>query len=65
MRIYVEERIASLVTSAGLIWAVYLVTRDYATVEQIKLPEGPIGVTGIGVLVWLHAKWRRSVDARR
>ena len=59
-----EERAASLIAAAGMIWAVYTVTVDYADLWRLQiLPPGPIEVCGIGILAWLHAKWRRSMMA--
>ena len=56
-----EEYFGSLVAAAGMIWAVYVATVDYATLWQMQImPPGPIEVVALGVLVWLHAKWRRS-----
>jgi hypothetical protein len=64
LSIRAEERVASLIAAAGMIWAVYAVTVDYAELWRFQiLPPGPIEVCGIGVLAWLHAKWRRSMMA--
>jgi hypothetical protein len=60
-----EERLGSLVAAAGTVWAVYLATLDYdALLRMHILPPGPIEVCALGILVWLHAKWRRSIKAR-
>jgi hypothetical protein len=56
-----EERLGSLLAAGGTIWATYVATVDYASLWQMKiLPPGPMEVCGLGVLIWLHAKWRRS-----
>jgi hypothetical protein len=60
-----EERISSLIAAAGLIWFVRLATANYTAVDKLVLPMNAIYVTAIGVVIWLHAKWRRSVDIRR
>lgn len=56
-----EERIASLIAAGGAIWTVHLTTIDFHNLLQIPvLPQGPLEVIAVGVLMWLHAKWRRS-----
>ena len=56
-----EERLGSLLSAGGTIWATYVATVDYASLWQMKiLPPGPLEVCALGVLIWLHAKWRRS-----
>jgi hypothetical protein len=59
-----EERIGSLLAAGGTIWATYVATVDYASLWQMQiLPPGPMEVCALGVLIWLHAKWRRSTNA--
>ena len=56
-----EERLGSLLAAGGTIWATNVATVDYASLWQMKiLPPGPLEVCALGVLIWLHAKWRRS-----
>jgi hypothetical protein len=56
-----EERLGSLLAAGGTIWATYVATVDYASLWQMQiLPPGPMEVCALGVLIWLHAKWRRS-----
>jgi hypothetical protein len=60
-----EERFASLVAAGGTIWAVYVATQDYANLWRLQIaPPGPIEVCALGILGWLHAKYRRSTRAR-
>jgi hypothetical protein len=57
-----EERIGSLLAGAGIIWTTYAGTVDFAGLWRFQiLPPGPLEVCAIGILVWLHAKWRRAV----
>lgn len=60
-RIRTEERIGSLTFWGGVAWAVQIATKDIANFMRLLLTPGPLEVCGIGLLVWLHAKWRRSV----
>ena len=56
-----EERCGGLLVAAGAAWATYVATVDYASLWQMQiLPPGPVEVCALGILVWLHAKWRRS-----
>jgi hypothetical protein len=59
-----EERVASLIAAGGVIWAVYVATVDYSSLWRLHvMPPGPVEVCGLGILAWLHAKWRRSANA--
>jgi hypothetical protein len=56
-----EERFGSVLAAAGIIWAVYVATVDYSNLWRMQImPPGPIEVCAVGILAWLHAKWRRS-----
>jgi len=56
-----EERVASLVAAAGAAWAVYVATVDVNALWRVQImPPGPVEICALGVLSWLHAKWRRS-----
>jgi hypothetical protein len=58
----IEQRLGSLITVVGLIWAVQVATRDFAAFTRIDLySPGPLEIVGLGILIWLHARWRRSV----
>jgi len=61
LSIRAEEYLASLIGAAGAGWAVYVATVDYNSLWRLQImPPGPMEVCAIGVLAWLHAKWRRS-----
>lgn len=61
-RIRTEERLGSLISAVGVIWAVHEVSKAFAGLWKFSiLPPGPLEVCAIGILIWLHAKWRRSV----
>lgn len=56
-----EERLGSLIAAGGTIWAVYVATVDYANLWRMQImPPGPVEVCALGILIWIHAKWRRS-----
>jgi len=57
-----EERLGSLLAAAGTAWLVYVATTDFNHMWQMRImPPGPVEVCAVGILMWLHAKWRRSV----
>src|SRR5260370_21308385 len=60
-----EERVGSMIAAGGMIWAAYVATTDYAGLWRMQImPPGPVEVCILGVLAWLHAKWRRSTKIR-
>ncbi len=61
MHIRTEERIGSIVAATGIIWAINAMTQGFTGFAYVNLPVGPREVAAIGVLIWIHAKWRRSV----
>ena len=62
--ILAEVRLGSLISAGGMVWTAYVATSDYAALWHMQiLPPGPIEVCALGILVWLHAKWRRSTRA--
>lgn len=57
-----EERLGSMIAAAGMIWMVYVATVDYNNLWRMQImPPGPVEVCVLGILAWLHAKWRRSI----
>jgi hypothetical protein len=60
-RIKTEERLGSLISSAGLMWGTQVLTVDIHDLDSLMKTPGPLEVCAIGILIWLHAKWRRSV----
>ncbi len=57
-----ETRLGSLVAAGGIIWAAHVSTAGFHNLYTLlPLPAGPLEVIGIGVLIWLHSKWRGSV----
>lgn len=61
LSIRAEERLGSLIAAGGTVWAVYVATVDYANLWHMQImPPGPVEVCALGILTWLHGKWRRS-----
>jgi hypothetical protein len=60
-----EMRIANLIMVVGIAWiARTIIGQNSIDAFRIigLLPPGSLEVTGIGALIWLHAKWRHSVN---
>ena len=61
LSIRAEERFGCMIAAGGTIWATYVATVDYASLWRMQImPPGPMEVCALGILVWIHAKWRRS-----
>ena len=57
-----QERMSTLIVVAGMIAAAHAAISDSSGVLRLRLfPPGPMEICAIGVLIWLHAKWRRLV----
>lgn len=65
MSIIWEIRLASLIVAGGLIWAVHTGTHNFSSLDHIFIPKEAFYTSAVGLLLWLHAKWRRSIDMRR
>jgi hypothetical protein len=62
LSIRAEERLGSLLAAGGTVWLVYVATVDFNHLWQMRImPAGPVEACAIGILMWLHAKWRRSI----
>lgn len=70
---YWLERLGSLMAGGGLIWAARVGTKDMDfnnmdvwqnTFRKVMLQTGPLEVCAAGIIVWLIAKWRRSISIR-
>ena len=59
--IQTETRVGSLIAAAGLIMAAKTGTMHIpTTLANFTFPPGPLELCGIGMIVWLHAKWRKA-----
>jgi hypothetical protein len=62
MRIKNEERLGSLAAAGGIIWAIWVATQNVSTLWSFSITQpGPLEICALGILMWLHAKWRRSL----
>lgn len=64
MGTHAEVRLGSLVAASGIIWTVKIATDNFKGLDSFSfanLPRGPLEVCALGIVIWLHAIWRRSV----
>jgi hypothetical protein len=60
-----EARLGSLIAALGIVWAAHVSTNNFTNLNALfPLPAGPMEICAVGVLIWLHAKWRKSVHLR-
>jgi hypothetical protein len=59
------EQIGSLIAGGGIIWTTYAFAHHSSEIVRFALfPPGPLEVLGVGVLIWLVAKWVRAIQVR-
>ena len=61
MSSHLEAQLSSLVAGGGIVWIALVAAPQLGSPSGIILPTGPMEVCGVGILLWLHAKWRGSV----
>ena len=69
MSTWLESKIGLLGMGGGLIWWAYLATQDVTqlstAVGGLLYTRGPMHITAISLLIWLHGKYRHSVHVNR
>lgn|SRR5512146_3103200 len=59
-----EARLGLITFGGGLIWSTKVETVQISNIIHLLVTPGPLELSAIGVLIWLHAKWRKSVRLR-
>ena len=66
---WLEEQMGPIVAASGVGWAVYYGTYVAHDIAQgftaIYLKSGPLELCAIGILIWIHGKWRRATGVNR
>ena len=60
MAIHREEQIASMIAAVGVVWGVRAAANSVIPAYAVQITTGPMETCAIGILIWLHAKWRRT-----
>jgi hypothetical protein len=71
MNAFWEARLGALIAGGGMIWAARVATLHaqlsgfiaVGALSQILNQTGPMEICAVGILLWLHAKWRGSIRA--
>jgi hypothetical protein len=60
-----EAMIGGLIAGGGMIYAAYVITKNFTSLSNVTLPPGgPMEIVALGVVIWLHGKWRSSTRVR-
>lgn len=62
MKIRAEEHLGVLIVMGGFVWAAFQVRQYLMHVSPLWFRAEPLEVCALGLVIWLHAKWRRSVS---
>ena len=55
-----EEYLGSLIAGGAAVWAAWAATINGVDPVALINDPRPVELLGVGILVWLHAKWRRA-----
>jgi hypothetical protein len=69
MSIRLEKTIGTLIGASGLVWGLYHVVYEVHALGQELDPGflrlGPMQTMLLGLILWLHGKYRQSIDVNR
>ncbi len=60
--LWVEDKLTGALAVGGVLWSAQVATSPISRVANLTATPGPLELCGISILVWLHTKWRRSVE---
>ena len=62
MKIRAEENLGILIAMGGILWAAFQFHQYLLRLSPLRFRAEPLEVCALGILIWLHAKWRGSVS---
>ena len=66
MPVYWEARIGSIIAGGGIILAAKLMTENFTSFRDVGFPPGgPLEICALGIVIWLHAKYRGATHRNR
>jgi len=66
MKAYWEGMLGCLIAAAGMVWAAKVLTADFTDLPNLQLrPGGPVEVCALGIVIWLHSKFRIHTSVNR
>ncbi len=49
-----------------MVWAARLVTDNFTNLQNVRIPPGgPIEICALGIIIWLHAKFRVHTNVNK
>lgn len=64
MSIRFQEQLSLGLFGIACIWGAHVAMTDFSAGTGLSIPQLQVKIAAIGLLFWLHAKWRRSVSAK-
>ena len=65
MGTWLERQIGILLAVIAVGWAVYFIVHAAHGFPAMVIKLGPMQLFMLGLLLWIHGKFRRSVDVNR
>lgn len=65
MSIQRQEQLGSIIAGCGIVYAVDVATQGLTSFSNLVLPLIPVEICAAGIVIWLAAKWRRTVNMNR
>ena len=60
-----EALIGGVIAGGGMIYAVHALNKNFNSWSAVTLPSGgPMEIVALGVVIWLHGKWRSATRVR-
>ena len=59
-----EAFLGSVLAGCGAVWTAQVLTQSGFVPGSLTLHSHPLELTGFGLLLWLHGKYRKSVQVR-
>lgn len=59
-----EAFLGSVIAGCGAVWTAQVVSQAGLAPGALTLHSHPVELTALGVLLWLHGKWRRATQVR-
>jgi hypothetical protein len=57
---HLQAQLGSVIAAGGVVWTIAIISQQLG-VAGLQLPSGPLEACAVGILIWLHGKWRGSV----
>jgi len=66
MKAHWEGMLGCLIAGGGLVWAARIATENFTDLRNFQMPPGgPMEICALGIVLWLHAKFRIHTSVNR